>query len=555
VLISNVSVEKYNERCLPELITITFSNGEKVSYVPSGDIPREQTQLASFEKPKYDIVDLKVPASSFEALEAHYTEQLRSLDDRYKSQVMEAERRHSLAKSEIKDFCEARDKANDQLWSTLSKEMLADYQKVKKTLNRKVEALSEPSERVRMMTQWLGESRASELLQAAKIFQTDTDYILKRLVSPATKWDCFLSHVQKDESDACRNIKESLSKADITAWYDKLADRVDNRGMTDGVIDSRVFTLVLTKDFFQRPYCIYEYCLAVVACKPVIVVAESDARFGGGALNSFNLKGMFRLILSHEVIEIHRTYWGAFIERLRCRIEMTLKSERLKSNNNSNQKATPPTTESVTPEKIGTRAKISADKIAILKRSAKLESELKTPNNVTVKVILPNNLYQTKFQLVKPSMKVNIPMGGMELSKFLKFCIPNIEENQQLFWVEDKKKNMLEHISHRESTVWVKSKNTCRIIQTYLPQKNGKWQSIDIFLPKEGIAKEKLILWIDQGLDPNLYQLEKKNRETVKIAMPGTNKLWIRKQRVLFRRVSPRFLLIEKVNTNLAFKP
>jgi len=70
---------------------------------------------------------------------------------------------------------------------------------------------------------------------------------------------------------------------------------------------------------------VYEYCLAIVAQKPIIAVLESDARFGGGPVDSFNLEGIFKHVLSHEIIEIHRTYWDAFIKYLHQRIEMTLK--------------------------------------------------------------------------------------------------------------------------------------------------------------------------------------------------------------------------------------
>jgi len=326
VLIANMVMDNYNERCIPELITINFSNGETVRYQPSGDAPCERTQLARFEKPSYDIVDGKVAESSFEALEAHYTAQLRSVDDSYTSKVTELETLHSLVTSEIKDFSKKREKAIDQLYSSLSKGMLTEYQNVKKTLDRGIEALKDHSERLKLMTRWLYKSKVPEMIEAAKILQSEAHYILKRLGSPLPKWDSFLSHVQKDASDVCRNIQESLSKVGVNIWYDKLADRVDNRGMTNGVIDSRLFTLVLTKDYFKRPYCIFEYCLAVVARKPVIVVLQSDPRFGGGPLNEFDLEGMFKHILTHEVIEIHRTYWNAFVGHLHKRIQKTLKA-------------------------------------------------------------------------------------------------------------------------------------------------------------------------------------------------------------------------------------
>jgi len=109
-------------------------------------------------------------------------------------------------------------------------------------------------------------------------------------------------------------------------WFDKSADRLDNHGMIDGIVDSNLFSLVLTTDYFKRRYCVFEYCIAIVAERPVITVAESDPRYGGGPLGSFNLHRLFKHILDHEVIEIHRTYWEGFISKLHTRIEKTIKS-------------------------------------------------------------------------------------------------------------------------------------------------------------------------------------------------------------------------------------
>ena len=102
------------------------------------------------------------------------------------------------------------------------------------------------------------------------------DYLSERLSNSEQKWDCFLSHVQKDSADIVRGIMNSLEMKGISSWLDKCADNTDNNGMIDGIVNSSSFVLVLTKEYFQRRYCIFEYCVALVAGRPVITVSESD---------------------------------------------------------------------------------------------------------------------------------------------------------------------------------------------------------------------------------------------------------------------------------------
>jgi len=325
VLVSNVAVEKYNELGIPEVINITFTNGEKVSYQKSRKCFNEGSQLSKFQRPKYDI-DEKIGEVSFDALGERLAVQSRLLQDQYMSAVNEAERLLKQEKQNIQSFLEGRVKACDQLYASLSKEMLGDYQILKKKIHRKMEELKDPAKRLKRMIGWLRETKMPELILAAEMLELAGDYFLKKLKSPNTKWDGFLSHVQKASGDACRNIQGSCKKLGLELWFDKNADRLDNRGMADGVVDSSVFVLVLTKDYFRRPYCVYEYCLAVVAGRAVITVFDSDARYGGGPLDSFQLGGLFKHLLNHQIIEIHREYWSGFIAKLHARIKKTMKS-------------------------------------------------------------------------------------------------------------------------------------------------------------------------------------------------------------------------------------
>lgn len=74
-------------------------------------------------------------------------------------------------------------------------------------------------------------------------------------------------------------------------------------------------------------------------------------------------------------------------------------------------------------------------KVAELKRLSILETAAKPPGSVTVTAILS---HLNKVQGFRPERRVNIPVGGMELTRFLKLCVPNTDGHIQYLWVEKK---------------------------------------------------------------------------------------------------------------------
>lgn len=166
------------------------------------------------------------------------------------------------------------------------------------------------------------------------------------------------------------------------------------------------------------------------------------------------------------------------------------------------------------------------ENIAKLQAIVKREVEAKSPESVTVKAILS---YEKKLQGEKPEKRVNVPPGGMEISKFLQLCDPKIGGNMKFYWVETGRRQKLERIPHQKATVWIKSMLSCNIIQTYLPKVGKKYQSVDICLPSEGITKKELIRKIDRNLDSRLYKIENRSKQSVKVVMPGTSVLWLKK--------------------------
>jgi hypothetical protein len=91
----------------------------------------------------------------------------------------------------------------------------------------------------------------------------------------------FLSHYQANGGDQARILHFRLDPHG-GCWYDQTAwargDEITRRGMVRGVLASRFFVLLLTKDVFTRWFCRLEIRTAMRLKKPILMVYESDAR-------------------------------------------------------------------------------------------------------------------------------------------------------------------------------------------------------------------------------------------------------------------------------------
>jgi len=321
-----VDMDDYDERSIPRVVTLTFTNGDICSYVKSGieqanPIGRNN-KLANFTPRRYDLRNQKMGEKTFEAIFKNCEAKLAALDRHYKSNFEEAEQ---LYTEEIENIRALYD-ANEQLWGRLSKGMYREYYNFKKQIYSRIEALKVPEERLRTMVQWLRDTKVGGLLNAAEMLESEASYITQRIHSPQMKHDIFLSYyAQRHSTDATRNIKESLEKKGINIWFDKSVKRLDKHGIIDGIVDSRLFTIFLTREYFKRPHCLFEYCIAAVLGKKVITVYEPKPSHGGGPIKSFKLPELFKHIMNHELLELSRTYWEYFITILHLRIKKTAK--------------------------------------------------------------------------------------------------------------------------------------------------------------------------------------------------------------------------------------
>jgi len=134
----------------------------------------------------------------------------------------------------------------------------------------------------------------------------------------------FLSHVQKDSADLCHLLYVELRNVGINVWYDMKAARLDAEGMIEGISDSKYFTIVATKEYFWRPWPVFELIVATIMKKPILVLAESDARHGGVSFETFctNLPEPWNELKKHEFLKIERRglFWEASVAELRKRL-------------------------------------------------------------------------------------------------------------------------------------------------------------------------------------------------------------------------------------------
>ncbi|KAG2484029.1 hypothetical protein HYH03_017119 [Edaphochlamys debaryana] len=111
--------------------------------------------------------------------------------------------------------------------------------------------------------------------------------VVDKMASPAyTKaavgaWDIFLSHYQGNAGNTVMSLKALLESAapGLRCWLDKDEDATE-AGMRRGVAGSKYYLLFLTQGVLTRPFVQLEAREALALQKPVILVHETDPRFG-----------------------------------------------------------------------------------------------------------------------------------------------------------------------------------------------------------------------------------------------------------------------------------
>merc|ERR550534_793600 len=103
--------------------------------------------------------------------------------------------------------------------------------------------------------------------------------------------------------------------------------------MIEGISSAKYFTIVATKEYFQRPWPIFELMVATIMKKPILVFAESDVRHGGVSYETFcaNLPEPWNELKKHEFLKIERRglFWEASVAELRKRLIKRADNENL----------------------------------------------------------------------------------------------------------------------------------------------------------------------------------------------------------------------------------
>ena len=100
----------------------------------------------------------------------------------------------------------------------------------------------------------------------------------------SNSFDFFPSHAQGDTGPQVHLVAHKLKSLGFDPWFDKWDGRgsidVTKPGMIRGVQTSGAMVIVLSKTFFQRPFCRLELVTALKARRPIICIHESDVRLG-----------------------------------------------------------------------------------------------------------------------------------------------------------------------------------------------------------------------------------------------------------------------------------
>jgi len=185
--------------------------------------------------------------------------------------------------------------------------------------------LEDTSGRLRIVVELLKASALKESVNVGDKLMTQMMYITEKARLAKCKHDVFISHVQRDSGDLCARLNDFMTNNGLKSWYDLEAENADQQGIIDGIINSKVFMIVLTTNYFERKWCLFEYCLAIVLGKPIFTVYEDDIRFGGDRLEAYKIPDQFKSILNYELVKIDRKNWRSFSSMCESRIRSAVK--------------------------------------------------------------------------------------------------------------------------------------------------------------------------------------------------------------------------------------
>ena len=116
------------------------------------------------------------------------------------------------------------------------------------------------------------------------------------------RWHFFISHYQATGGNQANVMCLELQKRGFKVWYDNKMKNLTADGMKEGVRNSAVFVLFMSKGVFMRPYVKLEVLEALNSGKPIILVHETDTRFGSFAFQGEDVLDEEYKKIVHELL-------------------------------------------------------------------------------------------------------------------------------------------------------------------------------------------------------------------------------------------------------------
>jgi len=88
----------------------------------------------------------------------------------------------------------------------------------------------------------------------------------------------FISHVQADSKDVALEIFYSMKEKGKSCWLDVKMPERDEDAMKDGVKLCETVVIIMSPNYFTRPYCVKELEWAVELGKPIVVVIDIQVK-------------------------------------------------------------------------------------------------------------------------------------------------------------------------------------------------------------------------------------------------------------------------------------
>jgi len=333
--VTDISMEKWNEEGVPELVNLKFSNGKRVVYSFVNDREVYFTKLTNldlkeFHPPNFDACLAEVDEIASKDNASRKKAQLKALEDVYREAVEEAESLYFKNVEKLRTVFEERTSICDRLFNNQSATMSEEYRAKKEQLLNELRDETRKEEKLYWMSTLFRDSKKEAMVEAANLLHKNSDYLVERLANEKPMWTAFLSHVQQDMFEVSDMIKTSLIEngVSVVTFDGEVDEEIIGHCLIDIVVDSSVFIMVMSSSFFTSPYCIYQYCVAQVIGRPIVTIDPSSENSDDG-VEGLSLSPEFLQMQESKPVKLTRENWNGFIRKLERRVRAAENGEEM----------------------------------------------------------------------------------------------------------------------------------------------------------------------------------------------------------------------------------